>query len=141
MSFALQAAGDHERVARSGLRATAASLAVSGALIAGFGIYGASCAVVARPVAVMVGLWSPFKRRFPRVVGSLPFARIFVASTVLVGVCLLGEGGSLWTALPFAAVGVTAYATTLFGSGVFSVAALMRLLTTASPKVPVHIES
>ena len=140
MSFALQAAGHHECVARAGLRTTAAGIAVSSVLIAGFGIYGASCAVVARPVAAMLGLCSPFRRRFPRVVGAVPLARIFVATAVLSAVCLVGERDSLWTALPFAAAGVAAYAATLFVSGVFSIAALMRLFTPAGPNVPVHVE-
>jgi len=141
MTFALQAAGHHECVARLGLRVTAISALVSCALIAAFGIEGASWAVVARPLAIVVGLSAPFRRTFPRVLRNVPFVRIFLSTTALIGVCLVGQRDRLWIAILFAATGVAAYGIALLASRVFSLAAVVRLFAPATPTVAVQLES
>jgi O-antigen/teichoic acid export membrane protein len=140
MSFALQAAGQHECVARAGLRATAVSVVLSCALIAAFGITGASWAVVARPVTVIVGLSTPFRRTFPRVLANVPFARILLSMSVLIGVCLSGERERLWIALLFAAAGAAAYGFALLASRVFSVSAVVKLFAPESRTVAAQLE-
>jgi len=133
LSFALQAAGHHEHVARAGLGATAASAAASAALIATLGLTGASWAVVARPATLLVLLVPAFRRTFPGVLVCVPFARILLSTTVLAGVCVVGERAHLSTALLVAAVGVCGYAIVLLVSGVFSIRSVARLFA-----APVH---
>jgi O-antigen/teichoic acid export membrane protein len=140
MSFALQAAGHHECVARMGLRATGVSVVVSCASIAAFGIDGASWAVVARPVAVIIGLLAPFRRVFPGVLPKVPFARIFLSTAVLIGVCFVGERDRLWIELLFAGAGLAAYGLALLATRVFPIAAVVGLFA-LTPTVAVQLES
>ncbi|HJZ75338.1 MAG TPA: oligosaccharide flippase family protein [Vicinamibacterales bacterium] len=141
MTFALQATGRHDVVARSGLRATAVSAALSCASIGAAGIEGASWAVVARPLILIIGLSAPFRRAFPHALAKVPVWRISLAATALVGVCLAGERGRVWIALVYAAAGAVTYALALLASGVFSITTFLRLIAPAPGRPAVHLET
>ncbi len=141
MSFALQAAGHHEHVARLSLGATAAGAATAGALIAMFGIPGASWAVVVRHAALVVALLPMFRRAFPGVVGNVPFGRILFCTAALAGAFLAGDRAHLWSALLLASIGVCGYGVALLISGVFSMRAVVRLLAPSIQDLPVHLRS
>jgi O-antigen/teichoic acid export membrane protein len=136
-SFALQAAGHHELVARAGLAATAASAAISAVLIATLGLAGASWAVVARPATLLLLLLPTFRRTFPDALGHVPFGRILLSTTVLAGICVAGDRAHLSTALLFAAAGLCGYGVALLVLGVFSIGSVLRLFATPAQHVPV----
>jgi O-antigen/teichoic acid export membrane protein len=131
-SFGLQAAGQHEHVARAGLAATAASAAISAALIAAFGLAGASAAVVARPAVLLLLLLPAFKRTFPNALAKVPWGRIVLSATILAGVCVAIERAQLWTALLGGGAALCGYALALLVLGVFSIGSVTRLFA------PVH---
>jgi O-antigen/teichoic acid export membrane protein len=131
LSFALQAAGQHEHVARAGLGATAASAAISAALIAVFGLAGASGAVVARPAVLLLLLLPAFKRTFPVTLAQVPSGRILLSAAVLAGVCVAIERAQLRTALLGASAGLCSYALALLVLGVFSIGSVTRLFASA----------
>ena len=135
MSFALQAAGRHDDVARLGLRATAISAAGSAALIAGFGITGASCAVLARPATVLVTLLPSFRRTFPGVLRSVPLARILLCAAAVASLCLMSEGERIGPAALVASAGVASYGAALVASRVFTLSAIVRLCSPAAHNV------
>jgi O-antigen/teichoic acid export membrane protein len=141
MSFALQAAGHHEYVARAGLTATAISAAASAALIAMFGIPGASWAVVFRPATLAVALLPAFRRTFPGVLAQVPFARILLCASALAAVCIAGERAHLWAAILFVAIGVCGYGVALALLGVFSIRAVVALIASPVHDTPVPLES
>jgi O-antigen/teichoic acid export membrane protein len=141
LSFALQAAGHHESVARSGLRATAVSAGVSCALIATFGINGASWAIVARPAAVVIALLPSFRKTFPGVLTQIPFARILLSATALTVVCLVGDRERLWIALVCALGGITAYSLVLLASRVFSISTVVGLFAPTVRTIAVQLKS
>jgi O-antigen/teichoic acid export membrane protein len=135
MSFALQAAGRHDEVARLGLRATAISAAGSAALIAGFGITGASCAVLARPATVLVTLLPSFRRTFPGVLRSVPLARILLCATAVASLCFMSEGERIGPAALVASAGVASYGAALVAARVFTLSAIVRLCSPAAHNV------
>ena len=137
-SFALQAAGHHEHVARVGLGATAASAVTSAALIAALGLDGASWAVVARPAMQLLLLFPAFRRAFPDALTHVPLGRILLSTTVLLGICLAGPPTHLLTAMLLAAAGVCGYALALLVLGVFSIGSLARLFAAPVHEAPVN---
>jgi O-antigen/teichoic acid export membrane protein len=128
MSFALQAAGHHDRAARCGLGATAISAAASVVLTASFGVTGASCAMVVRTVIVVAALSPSFRRVFPDVQADLPIGRILLCAGTLVIVCANGDRQHVWPALIGAAIGCGVYVLGLVSSGVLSIASVMRYI-------------
>lgn len=135
MSFALQAAGRHDDVARVGLLATAMSAVGSAALIAGFGITGASCAVLARPATVLVTLLPSFRRTFPGVLRSVPLARILLCAGAVAGLCLMSEGERIGPAALVASAGVASYGAALVAARVFRLSAIARVCRPAAHTV------
>jgi O-antigen/teichoic acid export membrane protein len=126
MSFAIQAAGHHQIVARAGLRATVLSAALSLLLIARFGIAGASWSFVARPAILMFALLSSFRRTFPGILAGLPFGRILMSASTLAAICVFTKGQRIWPALAFAVIGFGAYGLALLASRVLSISVLLR---------------
>lgn len=141
MSFALQAAGRHEYVARAALSSTIVSAVVAVLSIGSFGVVGASYAVVFRPAALAVALLPVFRRTFPEVPSRVPFARIAASAVLLASFLLIGESTLLWRGVLFVALGVCAYGLALLVCGVFSIQTVTALLAPAVQDVAVHAES
>jgi O-antigen/teichoic acid export membrane protein len=129
ISFSLQAAGRQERVAQLGLRATGVSAALSIALVAMFGIPGASWSLVARPAIVAMTLVPLFRRTFPAVLPSVPLGRILLANATLAGICLFTGRQRIMPALIVASIGIGIYGVALLACRVFPISAVTRLFT------------
>jgi O-antigen/teichoic acid export membrane protein len=129
ISFSLQAAGRHERVAQLGLRATGVSAALSIALVATFGIPGATWSLLARPAIVAMTLLPLFGRTFPAVLPAVPLGRILLSNATLAGICLLTGRQRIIPALIVALIGIGTYGVALLAGRVFPISAVTRLYT------------
>jgi O-antigen/teichoic acid export membrane protein len=141
MSYALQAAGRHDDVARLGLRATVISAGACAGLITWFGITGASWAVLARPATVLLALLPAFRRAFPGVLRTVPLTRIALSTTALAGVCLVAGSEPIWPALLVALTGAATYGAALLAARVFTIEALVRLFTPAAHNMAANLKS
>ena len=90
MGCALQASGHHSVAAKTGIIATAFSLAMTIVLILTLGIRGACWSWVGRAAISMLFLIPPFMRTFPNVYSRVPFARI-AAGLVVMAALLWGS--------------------------------------------------
>jgi O-antigen/teichoic acid export membrane protein len=136
LTFALQAAGGHDRVARLGLQSTLASATLAVVLIAAFGIPGASWSLPARPAIVTLALWPAFRRSFPGVLSAVPWIRIVLSLAALASVCLATNPQGIGGAFACAACGVVAYVVALFASRVLSISAIARVVALESRRSP-----
>jgi O-antigen/teichoic acid export membrane protein len=127
MSFSLQAAGQQEAVARLGIRATVISVMISAALVAAFGITGASWSLLTRPAVVASALFPRFRSTFPGVLPGVPFARILLSTATLAALCLMTTGHPIVPALIVVAFGVVTYGLALLASRVFPISAVVDL--------------
>jgi O-antigen/teichoic acid export membrane protein len=128
LTFSLQAAGHHDRVARVGLWSTGASAILAIGLTVTFGIEGASWSLLARPAMVAIALLPAFRRTFPTVLPAVPLARILLSASTLAAICFVTHRQQLVPALACAICGVAAYALALMAARVVAPSAMMRLL-------------
>lgn len=137
ITYAMQAAGRHEVVARVTIRATAISVLTSSALIWNLGIIGASWAWLARPLVLVALLMPPFLDLCPDVRSEVPLWRI-LASVAVAGVLLWlvpQEGRALMAAGGWATIAGLAYAVMLVGLRVVPLPAIARLIGGAKRQI------